>query len=76
MPGVKLSADQLLENERTNCAPATRRHNTAALAAVAAARLARVHGWHASPHAGNGTPRQVAAARLDGQRTPRTAVGP
>ena len=29
-----------------------------------------------TPYAGNGTPRRVAAAHLDGQRTPRTAAGP
>ena len=51
-----------------------RRHATAALTAAArvarrpvvAARLARVHGWHASPHGGSGTFCLAAAApRLD-----------
>ena len=61
-----LSADQLLENERTNCAPAAARHCSvgggASSRPVAAARLARVHVWHASPHGGNGTLRTAASA--------------
>ena len=65
--------------ERTNCALAAARHGSvgggASSRPVVAARLARVHEWRISPRAGNGTPRWVAVARLDGQRTPRTAEG-
>ena len=60
-----LSADQLLENERTYCAPAAARHCSvgggASSRPVAAARLARVHVWHVSPHGGNGKVRTATA---------------
>ena len=65
-----LSADQWLEDERTNCAPAAARHGSVdgggPRRPVVAARLARVHGWHASPHGGSGAFCLAAAApRLD-----------
>ena len=55
--------DQLPENERANCAPAVAHHGIIGSGAwsrqVMVARLARVHGWHASPHERSGTLRTV-----------------
>ena len=68
MLGVKLSADQLLENERTNCTTAATLHGSVgggasgSSRAVAAALPVWVHGRHASPHGGTDTLRTAAAA--------------
>ena len=69
MLAVTLLADQLLEKERTNCAPAATHHGSVggggSSRPVAAARLSRVQGWHASPHGGTCTLcTSAAAARL------------
>ena len=59
MLGVKLSADQLLENERTNCTTAATLHGSvgggASSRAVAAALPVWVHGRHSSPHGSTDT---------------------
>ena len=61
MLAATLWADQLLENERTNCALAGARHGSvgggASRRRVEAARPVRVDGWHASPHGDTGKPR-------------------
>ena len=66
MPGVKLSADQLLENERTKCTTAATLHCSigggASSRPVAAALPVWVHGRHGSLHVGTDMLRTAAAA--------------
>ena len=58
-----LSADQLLENECTICAPAGARNGTVCGSSLSrpfiVAGLALLHGWPASRHGGKGTLRTV-----------------
>ena len=66
MLGLKLSADQLLENERTKCATAATLHGSvgggASSRPVAAALPVWLHGRHASLHVGTDMLRTAAAA--------------